>query len=95
MDIRESIKSNFIGLNEDDIKDSINESIKTKPNGRKDVITYFKREKEIYRNYDVEENMRHPNGDTDYYPFEEKYPSVHYYDNWGSYYLTIKEMEVQ
>ena len=29
MDIRESIKSNFIGLNEDDIKDSINESIKT------------------------------------------------------------------
>lgn len=55
----------------------------------------FKREKELYRNYDVEENMRHPNGDTDYYPFEEKYPSVHYYDNWGSYYLTIKEMEVQ
>ena len=29
MDIRESIKSNFINLNEQDIKDSINESIKT------------------------------------------------------------------
>lgn len=53
-----------------------------------------KRNKKLYRNYDVEENLKISNY-AEYQEYDEVTHDVDYHDDYGSYYLEIKEMEVQ